>query len=236
MILATSWYVSTAYGYANPLILPGPVDVFASLYDGMASGVYLSNTLVTVQESVVGFLVALAIALPFGYGLAKSRLFNLTFHPYLVIGQAIPAIIIAPVLELWIGYGWVTNMWICVLVVLFPLVMNTILGIQTIDQALIDAARVEGASGWSLLRHIEFPLALPAILTGVRTGFTLSIVGALVGEFVQGGDTGLGALVLIAKNQYNIAFMFATLIVLAVLATLYYGVTWILTRIARAVY
>src|SRR5712691_5162926 len=145
MILATSWYVSTAYGYANPLILPGPADVFASLYDGMTSGVYLSNTLVTVKESVVGFMAALAIALPFGYGLAKSRLFNLTFHPYLVIGQAIPAIIIAPVLELWIGYGWVTNMWICVLVVLFPLVMNTILGIQTIDQALIDAARVEGA-------------------------------------------------------------------------------------------
>jgi NitT/TauT family transport system permease protein len=195
----------------------------------------LSNALVTIEESVLGFLLALAIALPLGYGLAKSRLLAVTLHPYVAAGQAIPAIVIAPFFSLWLGYGLLPNMLVCTLVVFFPIIVNTILGVQTIDSTLTDAARVEGASGWSLVAHIEFPLALPAILAAIRTGFTLSIVGALVGEFV-GGSQGLGALVLMAKNQFNTPFMFATVLVLAALAALYYGITWLLTKVAEAVY
>jgi NitT/TauT family transport system permease protein len=197
---------------------------------------YLGNTLVTVQESMLGFLIALAIALPLGYGIAKSRLLAITVQPYLSAGQAIPAIVIAPLLILWLGYGILPNVVICALVVLFPMVINTILGIQTIERALIDAAHVEGAAGWSLLAHVEFPLALPAILAAIRSGFTLSIVGALVGEVVSGGDSGLGSLVVLAKNQYNTPFMFATLVVLAALAALYYAATWLLVKLAEVIY
>ncbi len=236
IVLLASWYAGTAYGHINTLLLPAPGDVFSSLIQGLSAGTFFSNAWVTIQESISGFLLAVVIALPLGYGLAKSRLLAVAVHPYLAAGQAIPAIVIAPVLVIWLGYGQIPNMLVCALVVLFPMVMNTILGIQTIDPALTDAARVEGAAGWSLLSHIEFPLALPAILTAVRTGFTLSITGALVAEFVQGGDQGLGSLVLLAKNQYNTPFMFATLIVLAGLAALYYACTWLLTRLANAIY
>jgi len=176
------------------------------------------------------------VALPLGYGLAKSRILAATFQPYLAAGQAIPAIVIAPLLLLWLGYGTLPIMLVCALVVLFPMVINTIFGIRSIDQTLTDAARVEGATGWPMLAHIEFPLALPAILAAIRTCFTLSITGALVGEFVAGGDQGLGALVLIAKNQYNTPLMFSTLIVLAALAAVYYGVTWLLVKLAEMVY
>ncbi|MBA2391143.1 MAG: ABC transporter permease subunit [Ktedonobacteraceae bacterium] len=219
----------------SALFLPAPADVFSSLGDGLSSGVMVSNALVTIEESVLGFLLALALALPLGYGLAKSRLLALTLNPYVAAGQAIPAIVVAPFFSLWLGYGLLPNMLVCALVVFFPILVNTILGVQTIDSTLTDAARVEGASGWSLLSRIEFPLALPAILAAIRTGFTLSIVGALVGEFVGGGQ-GLGALVLMAKNQFNTPFMFATVLVLAGLAALYYGITWLLTKIAEAVY
>jgi NitT/TauT family transport system permease protein len=236
LLLFVCWYITTATGRVSSLFLPKPGDVFASLSDGIASGMYLSNTLVTVQESVLGFLIALAIALPLGYGIAKSRLLAITIQPYLSAGQAIPAIVIAPLLILWLGYGILPNVVICTLVVLFPMVINTILGVQTIDRALIDAAHVEGAAGWSLLAHVEFPLALPALLAAVRSGFTLSIVGALVGEVVSGGDSGLGSLVLLAKNQYNTPFMFATLVVLAALAALYYGGTWLLVKLAEVIY
>ena len=105
-----------------------------------------------------------------------------------------------------------------------------------IDASLTDAARVEGASGWSLLTNIEFPLALPPIMAAFRTCLTLAIVGALVAEFVIGGDQGLGSLVLQAKNQYNLPLMFATLIVLAVLAALYYGFAWLLTKLTEIMY
>lgn len=236
LVLLLVWFLGTAYGHVSNLILPAPGDVWASLSNGISSGIFLNNALVTISESLLGFLLALVVALPLGYGLAKSRLFAAAVQPYLAAGQAIPAIVIAPLLVIWLGYGLVPIVILCMLVVLFPMVITTVLGVQTIDRSLTDAARVEGASGWSMLAHIEFPLALPAILAGVRTGLTLSITGALVGEFVSGGDSGLGGLVLVAKDQFDIPFMFATLVVLAALAALYYGASWLLIKLAEAVY
>lgn len=236
VILLVSWYVSTARGYVPTFILPPPRDVFAALADGLRSGLFLSNALVTIQESLLGFLLGVIIALPLGYGIAKSRLFAATVQPYLAAGQAIPAIVIAPVLVLWLGYGLVPITILCMLVVLFPMVITTVLGVQTIDHTYTDAARVEGASGWSMLVHIEFPLALPAILAALRTGLILSITGALVGEFVNNSAQGLGALVFQAKDQFNAPLLFATLIFLAALAAVYYGASSLLVKLADIVY
>ena len=236
VFLLASWYVSTARGSVPNYILPTPGDVLSTLFDGLKSGLFLSNTLVTMQESLLGFCLAVIVALPIGYGLAKSRLFAATVQPYLAAGQAIPAIVIAPLLILWLGYGVLPIIILCMLIVLFPMVITTALGVRTIDHSLTDAARVEGASGWQMLIHIEFPLALPAILAAVRTGLTLSITGALVGEFVLSGDQGLGSLVLQAKNQFNLPLMFATLVILAGLAALYYGASGLLVKLAEAIY
>ncbi len=236
VFLLVSWYVSTATGSVPVFILPPPQDVFAALADGLRSGLFLSNALVTIQESLLGFLLGVIIALPLGYGIAKSRLFAATLQPYLAAGQAIPAIVIAPVLVLWLGYGLVPITILCMLVVLFPMVITTALGVQTIDHVYTDAARVEGASGWSMLVHIEFPLALPAILAALRIGLTLSITGALVGEFVNNSAQGLGALVFEAKDQFNAPLLFATLIFLTGLAGVYYSASWLLVKIADIVY
>ena len=236
VFLLVSWYVSTATGSVPAFILPPPQDVFAALADGLRSGLFLSNALVTIQESLLGFLLGIIIALPLGYGIAKSRLFAATLQPYLAAGQAIPAIVIAPVLVLWLGYGLVPITILCMLVVLFPMVITTALGVQTIDHVYTDAARVEGASGWSMLVHIEFPLALPAILAALRIGLTLSITGALVGEFVNNSAQGLGALVFEAKDQFNAPLLFATLIFLTGLAGVYYSASWLLVKIADIVY
>lgn len=236
LILLVSWYLVVAYGHVPSLFLPAPADVLTSLSNGFNSGILPNAVLVTAQESILGFLLAVVIALPLGYGLAKSRLLAAAVQPYLAAGQAIPAIVIAPLLVIWLGPGLLPNLILCMLIVLFPMVITTILGVQIIDQTLIDAARVEGASGWSLLTYIEFPLALPAVLAGIRTGLTLSVMGAVVGEFVSGGDQGLGALVQIAKEQYDTPSLFAALVILAVLAALYYAGSWLLVKLAEAVY
>jgi len=236
LLLLAGWYLGTAYGRIPSLILPAPADVLTSLFNSFSSGILLNAALVTAQESILGFLLALVVALPLGYGLAKSRLLAATVQPYLAAGQAIPAIVIAPLLVIWLGPGLLPNLILCMLIVLFPMVITTILGVQIIDQTLLDAARVEGASGWSLLTYIEFPLALPAVLAGLRTGLTLSVMGAVVGEFVSGGDQGLGALVQIAKEQYDTPSLFAALVILAVLAALYYAASWLLVKLAEAVY
>ncbi len=239
LLLLLSWYLSTTAGHVSSLFLPTLSDVFARLIDGLSAGMYLRDALVvTLQESILGFLLAVVVALPLGYGIAKSRILASTIQPYLSAGQAIPALVIAPFLVLWLGYGLVPIMVICMLVVLFPMVINTILGMQTIDPAILDAARVEGASGWSLLAHVEFPLALPSLLAAVRTSLTLSITGAVVGEFVSGGGgtVGLGALVLQGQHQYDTPLMFAAVVVLALLAALYYGATWLLVKLAQVIY
>lgn len=234
LFLLAGWFV--AYRHVNSLILPAPGDVFSSLTAGMKSGLFLSNLLVTVEESLLGFALALVIALPLGYGIAKWRLFAATVHPYLAAGQAIPAVVIYPLLSLWFGYGFVPIFILCTLVVLFPMVITIGLGFQTIDHSLVDAARVEGASAWPMFASIEFPLALPAIMAAIRTGLTLSIVGAIVGEFVNQGDQGLGSLVLSARNQFDSALLFATLLVMALMASLYYGFAWAVTKLANRIY
>jgi NitT/TauT family transport system permease protein len=235
LILAIGWFIGSTYGHIDPLFLPAPADVLSSLGNGFTSGLYLENTLVTAQESMLGFLLAVLIALPLGYGLVKSRLLAAIIQPYLAAWQAIPAIVIAPLLVMWLGYGQLPIIVIAMLVVIFPMIISTMLGFQTIEREYLEAARLDGAASWSMLTHIEFPLALPAIMAAVRTGLTLSITGALVGEFVKGLDKGLGALVMIAKSQYDTAAMFATLIVLVMLAILYHSVTGLLNKLVDAI-
>lgn len=234
LFLLAGWFI--AYRHVSNLILPAPGDTFSALTAGIASGLFFSNALVTIEESLLGFALALVIALPLGYGVAKSRLFAATVQPYLAAGQAIPAVVVYPLLSLWFGYGFIPIFILCMLVVLFPMVITIALGFQTIDHSLVDAARVEGASGWPMFARIEFPLASPAILAAIRTGLTLSIVGAIVGEFINQGDQGLGSLVLSARNQFDSALLFATLLVMAVLAALYYGFAWGLTKLANRMY
>jgi NitT/TauT family transport system permease protein len=236
LILLVSWYSSTASGVVPGYQLPSIPGVWNALWDGLTSGLLLSNAWVTLQESLGGFLIALAIGLPTGYGLARWWPFAATIQPYLAAGQAIPAIVIAPFLVIWLGYGITPTLVVCCLVVFFPMVITTAYGFQSIDRSLMDAARVEGASFWPMLTRIEFPLALPAIMAAIRIGLTLSIVGALVGEFVVAGDQGLGALVEIAKSQYDLAQMFAVVIILALMAMLLYGITRGLTRLTEAIY
>jgi len=235
VILLLSWYASTAGGSVPAYQLPGPIAVWNALWDGLTSGLFVSNAWVTIQESLGGFLLAMIIALPIGYSLVKWRLFAATVQPYLAAGQAVPAIVLAPFLVLWLGYGIEPVVVLCTLVVLFPMVITTSLGFQTIDASLTDSARVEGASFWPMLTRIELPLALPAIMAAVRTGLTLSIVGALVGEFVNASDQGLGALVQVARNEYNAPLMFATVVIMAFLAAFFYGISRGLTMLSEKI-
>jgi NitT/TauT family transport system permease protein len=139
--------------------------------------------------------------------------------------QALPAIAIAPLLVLWMGYGLRTVAVLCAFIVFFPMVVNTAVGIRTLDHEILDAARVDGAGFWPLLLHFELPLAMPVILAGLKTALTLSITGAVVGEFVI-GDRGMGGLLTIARGNFDTPLAFATIAMLMVLAAIMYGIAW----------
>jgi NitT/TauT family transport system permease protein len=168
-----------------------------------------------------------AVAVPLGYGIARSRLLARALEPFVAASQALPAVAIAPLLVLWLGYGLKAIAVLCALIVFFPMVVNTAVGIRTLDREILDAARVDGAGFWPLLLHFELPLALPVILAGLRTALTLSITGAVVGEFVI-GDRGLGGLLTIARGNFDTPLAFATIAMLMVLASCMYAIAWAL--------
>lgn len=231
------WQLVTASRAISAYYLPAPGDVLRAWLRGVglsgtssrATPLLLSYGLATLTESVAGFLLGTAIAIPLGYGIARSQALARALQPYLAAMQALPAVALAPLLTLWLGYDSPPVIALCALIVFFPMVVNTALGLRTLDRDVLDAARVAGAEGWMLFRYMEFPLALPSILAGLRVGLTLSITGAVVGEFVV-GDQGLGGLLMIASYQSDKPLVFATLLTLSLLAAILYGLARLAER------
>ena len=178
-----------------------------------------------------GFALGAVVALPLGYAVARSRWLAWAIQPYLAASQAMPAVALAPLLVVWLGYGLPPTAALGALIAFFPATIATTLGLRALDPNILDAARVDGAGRWALLRHIELPLALPAILAGLRTSLTLSVTGAVVSEFVLGGDGGgLGSQLTQALGHFNTAGIFAILIMLALMAAALYGAARLVER------
>jgi NitT/TauT family transport system permease protein len=219
------WQFVTTQG-VSAYLLPPPADVLRTFWhaltDPSLSEWLLPYAGLTLAESLVGFALGSLVALPLGYAIARSPLIARTSQPYLAASQALPAVALAPLLVLWLPLGLPPVAALCALIVFFPTVVTTALGIRGLDRDILDAARVEGAGRWARLWHIELPLALPSILAGLRTSLTLSVTGAVVGEFVI-GDQGLGGLLEIARGNNDTPLVFATLLMLALLAMALYG-------------
>jgi NitT/TauT family transport system permease protein len=220
-------------GQVSEFLLPYPQSVLRSLWLALTHGSLVNEVGTTLVEAVAGYALGALSALPLGYGISSSRLLAVTLQPYLAATQAVPVVAIAPLIALWLGFGLLPVVVLCALIVFFPMVINTALGIRTVDSDVLNSARVEGARRWSLLWHIELPLALPSILAGLRTSLTLSITGAVVGEFVVGGQ-GMGELLVVQRSNSDPAGVFSTLLVLAALAAALYYVIWLIEH--RAVY
>lgn len=222
LVIVAGWQAATQSGLVSSFFLPRPAAVALALWDSFASESMLSYTLTTLKESLAGSVVGVAVALPLGYAIANSRIVYLAVQPYVAATQAVPAIALAPLLVLWLGYGLLPIAVLCAVLVFFPMLVNTVLGLRVIDRDVVDSARVDGAGRWRLLWFIQVPLALPHLLAGIRNGLTLSITGAVVGEFVAGGE-GLGQLLLVQRDSADSAGLFATLVTLALLASGLYG-------------
>jgi NitT/TauT family transport system permease protein len=218
------WQILAQTGAVNALFLPLPAAVVRAWWYSVISPTdsLVGYAGITLLESVLGCALGAAVAIPLGYLIVRSRLVAGAAQPYVAASQALPAVAIAPLIALWLGYDLTPVVVLCALIVFFPMVITTALGMRMLDREILDAARVEGANRWALLRYIEVPLALPSILAGLRASLTLSITGAIVGEFVVGGR-GLGELLVVYQQSLDSAGVFATLLTLALLAAALYG-------------
>lgn len=210
-------------------ILPSPQQVWDRLVGVISDGTLWRHTWVTAREVVVGLGLGASLAVLLGYVVAKSRIMERLLSPYLVASQAIPVVALAPLLVLWFGPGMFSKVLICGMTVFFPVLVNTIVGVRAVPEDLRDLMRSLHARRLQVIQYLELPAALPILLGGFRIGATLSVIGAVVGEFV-GADKGLGFLVNIARGQYDTALVFVAIATLIVMALCLYGLVILIEK------
>jgi len=229
-LVIAAWHFACVEFAISTTVLPKPALVLqAAIADWE---LLLSEGWVTFQETLYGFLLALAVGIPIAVAITASQTVNLMFYPILIALQSVPKVALAPILLVWLGLGIESKLAIAWLVAFFPIVVDTAAGLQSTPRELLELARSLRASRWQIFAKVQFPAALPFVVTGSKVAVTLAVIGAVIGEFV-GSSEGLGYLLLAATSQINSPLAFAALFALAALGILAYlavvGVEWLLS-------
>jgi NitT/TauT family transport system permease protein len=227
ILFLTGWEMIVRIGDYPAFILPSPLDVGRKLISVSLDGTLWRHMAITLVEVLAGLSLGAVVATIFGYALSKSAVIDKALSPYLVASQAIPVVAIAPLLVIWFGPGLFSKILISALIVFFPILINTSAGVRGVSPDLRDLMRSLHATRWQTFAKLEAPAAAPVLLAGLKVGATLSVIGAVVGEFA-GARSGLGVMINIADGQYDTARMFVGVLALVVMALTLYGiVNWL---------
>ena len=200
----------------TPLILPNPYDVFMRLVSYFINGRIWPHLLMTTQEILAGFVLGSVLGLGFGTLVSESDIARKVIMPYIIVTQALPKFALAPMLVIWFGFGMAPKVIIAALIAFFPLVENTFMGLTTTPQPQLELFRALRASRITTLLKLRIPHAVPAIFSGFRVALMLSLVGAVVAEYV-GANQGLGALIIVSQGTLDTELMFVAFVILTVL-------------------
>lgn len=204
-------------------IFPHPAAIARRFASTLVTGAIWPDLKMTVMESMTGFLIALVLTLVLGYLIAKSRLLSNLLMPYLIATTTMPSVAVAPFLVLWMGFGIAPKIFTAVIVMFFAMLINNISAIKLAEQRMQELIQFYKPHWFTRFAKFELPAALPMIFSGIKVSITLSVIGAVVGEFIS-GNTGLGSLVGRAKANFDIELMFVALIWLVLLGLSYYNI------------
>jgi NitT/TauT family transport system permease protein len=224
------WHGLSQSRLVAPYLLPAPGAVAGRWLVLANNGVLWHHASTTLAEALLGFTAALLVGCGLGYAIARAPILDQALGPYVAATQAMPMVALAPLVVVWFGLGLLSKVLICALIVFFPMLVNTVAGLRSIDRTLLDAAQSEGANAWQRLWRVEIPLCLRTFLGGVKMGLTLSMTGAVVGEFVA-ADAGLGYLMNLARTAYDAPMVFAAALTMAGVAIAGYVAVGILERV-----
>ena len=220
VIILVAWHLYVVLLSVPLVVLPGPLEVGASLLDN--AKILLGESWVTALECVYGFALALGIGIPIAVVMTYSRIANQMFYPLLVASQSIPKVAVAPILLVWFGTGIESKLAMAFVIAFFPIVVDTATGLRSTSPDLLELARSLQCSRFQTFFKIQIPSALPSIFSGAKIAVTLAVIGAVIGEFI-GSNEGLGNLLLTANSQLNTPLAWASLVVLSVLGMILYG-------------
>lgn len=196
-------------------ILPPPSQVVVALYRGFASGVYLRNLLVTLVETLLGFIVGSATGFVLGTAVATNRYVDYFLYPYIVMFQSLPKVALAPLVVIWFGLGLTSKVVNAALVAFFPLLVNTMVGLRSADEDRVSLMRSLHASETQIFWMLRLPNALPFVMAGLDIAMILALIGAIVAEFA-GATSGLGTLILSMTYTMDVSGQFSVLLILSV--------------------
>ena len=223
------WEVATRVFAVPAFLLPPPSTIGVSLVAN--APLLLAHGWVTTVEILLGFALSVIVGIPLALAIFLWPAFSRSILPLLVSSQAMPKVAVAPLLLVWFGFGLLPKVLIAFLIAFFPIVINTAVGLASIEPEKIHLARSMGFSATATFFKIRLPSALPATFGGLKISITLAVVGAVVGEFV-GGDAGLGYLLMVANGSMDTALLFAGLVALTVLGIVLYLLVELAERIA----
>jgi NitT/TauT family transport system permease protein len=210
-------------------LLPSPTGIVETTIKNWA--LLLRETWVTTIEILLGYFASILVGVPLALAIFHWPVFAKSIYPLLISTQAMPKVAVAPLLVVWFGFGLMPKVLIAFLIAFFPIVINTVVGLASLEREKIHLAQSMGLSRFDTFRLIRLPHALPSIFAGLKISITLAVVGAVVGEFV-GGDSGLGYQLMVANGAMDTALLFAGILALTLLGLILFWIVEALERLA----
>jgi NitT/TauT family transport system permease protein len=205
------WAAAVSVFRIPDYLLPAPQDVFFRIIQDWP--ILLKNSWSTLGSVLTGFLASGLIGVPIAFAIVLSRTVERMLMPILVMSQTIPKVAIAPILVVWLGFGILPKIAVVFMISFFPIVVSTVVGLKSVESEMVDLVRSMGANTAKIMLRVRAPSALPQIFAGFKIAICLSVVGAIVGEFV-GSDSGLGYLLLTSTGSLDGPLVWSALFIL----------------------
>jgi NitT/TauT family transport system permease protein len=228
-VLIGIWHVYVVSSGVSAFILPSPLAVWHALLELLVTPSTWTHTLATVQATLAGFIIALALGVAMGAVLAKLPWLEQTMNPFIVASQVVPKVALVPLFVVWFGFGMTTKVIIAAVIAFFPIFTGTLRGVKSVDLGHRDVMTAFNASATQRAMLLDLPSSLPYILVGAEVGIVLAIIGAVIGEYL-GGNLGLGYLLIAKMNAYETDMLFAVITLLTGVGFAFYIVTVALRR------
>ncbi|MCC6195810.1 MAG: ABC transporter permease [Burkholderiales bacterium] len=226
-VLLTAWQLLSNHFAIPVYLLPAPIDIGKSLVADYP--IYFKHTLATLLEIAIGFSTGVTTGVLLAIAMSRSEAIANALHVPILATQAMPTIAIAPILIIWFGVGLAPKVIVITIFSFFPVLVNTLTGLQATGDQMIKLMRSVAATDWQIYRHIRIPMALPHFFAGVRLAAAASVIGAVVVEWVS-SDKGLGYLLILHESRLNTDKAFATLVILIALSITIFALTAVAER------
>ncbi|MFW5942977.1 MAG: ABC transporter permease [Chloroflexota bacterium] len=226
--LFLAWELAVRLFGIPQYLLPGPLAIAQRIVADFE--MLLPHIWITTYEVLLGLGVSIAVGIPLAIGIVYSRLFERVAYTIIVASQTIPKVALAPIIVIWFGYGLTSKVVVAFLISFFPIVVNTVVGMKSLEREMLYLARSLGASELQIFLNFRLPKALPTIFGGLKVATTLAVIGAVVGEFIA-ANKGLGYVQLLANGNLDTVLNFATVALLSLVGIVLFAIVSILEQI-----